>query len=57
MLGIDLKVAQHRLNIEPGARPVKQRPRKFASDRQKAIEDEVDRLLEAGLISKVDYST
>ncbi|RRT73897.1 hypothetical protein B296_00025762 [Ensete ventricosum] len=47
MLGIDPKVAQHHLNIEPTARPVKQRPRKFAPDRQKAIEREVARLLNA----------
>uniref|UniRef100_A0A804ICR1 Uncharacterized protein n=1 Tax=Musa acuminata subsp. malaccensis TaxID=214687 RepID=A0A804ICR1_MUSAM len=37
MLGISPEVAQHWLNIDPGARPVRQRPRKFAPDRLKAI--------------------
>ncbi|KAJ8466245.1 hypothetical protein OPV22_028797 [Ensete ventricosum] len=32
MPDIDPEVVQHHLNIEPAARPVKQRPRKFAPD-------------------------
>lgn len=52
---IDLEVAQHQLNIFPEAHPVKQKPRKFALDRHKAISDEVDRLMEAGFITQVNY--
>ncbi|KAJ8501038.1 hypothetical protein OPV22_011590 [Ensete ventricosum] len=55
--GVDPEIAQHYLNISPDARPVKQRPRKFAPDRQKAIEDEVTRLLDAQLIEEVKYPT
>ncbi|XP_009391097.2 uncharacterized protein LOC103977328 [Musa acuminata AAA Group] len=55
MLGIDRTVAEHQFNINPEARPVKQRPRRFALDRQKAISEEVDRLTEAGFISEVKY--
>ncbi|RZS04373.1 hypothetical protein BHM03_00034700, partial [Ensete ventricosum] len=50
MPGICPEVAQHRLNIELGARSIKQRPRKFTLVKQRAIEDEVGRLLEVGLI-------
>ncbi|KAJ8478747.1 hypothetical protein OPV22_022474 [Ensete ventricosum] len=57
MPGVDPEIAQHYLNISPDARPVKQRPRKFAPDRQKAIEDEVIRLLDAQLIEEVKYPT
>nr|XP_009392512.1 PREDICTED: uncharacterized protein LOC103978443 [Musa acuminata subsp. malaccensis] len=49
------KVAQHRLNIDPEARPVRQKPRKFAPDRQKAISEEVGRLKRAGFITDVQY--
>uniref|UniRef100_A0A804HNC7 Uncharacterized protein n=1 Tax=Musa acuminata subsp. malaccensis TaxID=214687 RepID=A0A804HNC7_MUSAM len=55
MPGIDRTVAEHQLNINPEAMPVKQRPRKFAPDRQKAISEEVDRLTEAEFISEVKY--
>ncbi|KAJ8480110.1 hypothetical protein OPV22_023837 [Ensete ventricosum] len=54
MPGIDPEIAQHYLNISPDARPVKQRPRKFAPDRQRAIEDKdcyplprIDQLVDA----------
>ncbi|KAJ8470141.1 hypothetical protein OPV22_024484 [Ensete ventricosum] len=57
MPGVDPEIAQHYLNISPDARPVKQRPRKFALDRQKAIEDEVIRILDAQLIEEVKYPT
>ncbi|KAJ8506676.1 hypothetical protein OPV22_007562 [Ensete ventricosum] len=57
MSGVDPEIAQHYLNISLDARPVKQRPRKFAPDRQKAIEDEVTRLLDAKLVEEVKYPT
>ncbi|KAJ8505651.1 hypothetical protein OPV22_006537 [Ensete ventricosum] len=57
MSRIDPEVTQHHLNIEPTARPVKQQPRKFAPDQQKAIEREVARLLDVGLITEVKYPT
>ncbi|KAJ8466037.1 hypothetical protein OPV22_028589 [Ensete ventricosum] len=54
---VDPEIAQHHLNIAPGARPVKQRPCKFALDQQKAIQDEVVRLLDAKLVEEVKYPT
>lgn len=56
MLGIDLEVTQHQLNIDPEARPVKQRPRKFAPNQWKVISDEVDHLKEAGFITELKDS-
>nr|XP_009387002.1 PREDICTED: uncharacterized protein LOC103974012 [Musa acuminata subsp. malaccensis] len=49
------EVAQHRLNINPEARPVKQRLRRFAPNQQKVIRDEVDRLIKARFIAEVKY--
>ncbi|XP_064955645.1 uncharacterized protein LOC103986523 [Musa acuminata AAA Group] len=55
MKGVDPKVAEHHLNIPPDARPVKQKPRRHAPDRQHAIQEEVDRLLAAGFIEEAKY--
>ncbi|XP_065049834.1 uncharacterized protein LOC135679779 [Musa acuminata AAA Group] len=53
--GVDPKAAQHHLNISPDARPVKQRPRPQAPDRQQAVRQEVERLLAADFIEEVKY--
>ena len=45
MGGIDLTVIAHRLNVSPSFKPVKQKRRSFALDRQKAINEEVGKLL------------
>ena len=55
MTRIHLLVAFHRLNILPSLRPVQQKVRRFHSDRQKIVRDEVDKLLETGFIRKVEY--
>lgn len=55
MLGIDLVHVAHHLNIDPTFPPVKQKQRRFAPERNKAISDEVDRLLEIGFIEECFY--
>ena len=56
MGGIDPTVITHRLNVSPSFKPVKQRRRSFAPERQKAINEEVCKLLQAGEIREVEYS-
>nr|XP_009395688.1 PREDICTED: uncharacterized protein LOC103980886 [Musa acuminata subsp. malaccensis] len=55
MTGVDPKTTQHYLSIAPDARPIKQKPRRQAPDRQLAIHEEVERLLVAGFIEEVKY--
>ena len=55
MGGIDPTVITHRLNFSPSFKPVKQKRRSFAPDRQKAINKEVGKLLQAGAIREVEY--
>ena len=55
MGGIDPAIITHRLNVSPSFKPVKQKRRIFASERQKAINEEVGKLLQAGAIRKVEY--
>ena len=55
MGGIDPTIITHRLNVNPSFKPVKQKRRSFAPERQKAINEEVDKLLWAGAIKEVEY--
>ncbi|MCQ7691381.1 reverse transcriptase domain-containing protein, partial [Salmonella enterica] len=49
------EVVEHHLNTPPDARPVKQKLRCQAPDRQRAAQEEVDRLLAAGFIEEAKY--
>ena len=54
MGGIDLAVITHRLNISPSFKPIKQK-KSFTLQRQKAINEEVNELLQAKAIREVEY--
>ena len=55
MGGIDPVVITHRLNVSPSFRSVKQKRRSFAPERQKAINEEVGKLIQANAITEVEY--
>ena len=55
MGGIDPTVITHRLNASPSFKPIKQKRRSFVLERQKAINEEVGKLLQAGAIREVEY--
>uniref|UniRef100_A0A2N9HFP5 RNA-directed DNA polymerase n=1 Tax=Fagus sylvatica TaxID=28930 RepID=A0A2N9HFP5_FAGSY len=55
MPGIDPSTICHKLNVDPSIRPIKQKRRVFAPDRNQAISDEVEKLLTAGFIREVFY--
>ncbi|GJT82798.1 hypothetical protein Tco_1057140 [Tanacetum coccineum] len=55
MTGVPRSVAEHRLNIREGYSPVRQKKRGQALDRAKAIQAEVKKLVEAGIMRKVFY--
>ena len=55
MPGIDRKIIQHRLNVNPKCKPVQHKWRIFAPERNKTVTEEVEKLLEAGFIRKVFY--
>lgn len=52
---IPASIIQHRLNIDPEKKPVQQKRRVFAPKRNKAVMDEVRKLLAANFIRKVYY--
>ena len=53
MGGIAPTIITHRLNVSPSFKPVKQKKRSFALERQKAINEEVSKLLRPGAIGEV----
>lgn len=55
MPGIDPSVITHRLNIDPTAKLVKQKKRTFAPERNEAITEEVEKLLDVGFIKELQY--
>ena len=55
MKGIHPSIAFHKLNVFSTARPVRQRIRRFHPERQRVIQNEIDKLLEAGFIREVSY--
>ena len=55
MGGIDPTVITHRLNASLSFKPIKQKQRSFAPERQKVINEEVNKLLQAGAIREVEY--
>jgi hypothetical protein len=50
MKGIPREVAEHKLNIKPGLKPVKQRLHLFNDEKCKEIGEEIMKLLSAGFI-------
>ncbi|XP_073017950.1 uncharacterized protein [Primulina eburnea] len=55
LFGISPRVAEHKLNILPGSRPVKQKKRHFGPEKDKVIEKQVEELLKAGHIREVHF--
>ncbi|GJU11437.1 reverse transcriptase domain-containing protein [Tanacetum coccineum] len=55
MTGVPRSIAEDRLNIRDGYPPVRQKKRGQASERAKAIQAEVQKLMEAGIMREVYY--
>ena len=53
MPGIDPSIIVHKLNVSPSFPPIRQKKRVFAQERDKAIAEEVQKLLEADFIREV----
>ena len=56
MPGINPSVITHRLNVHPSSKPVRQKKRVFAPERDNAIKIEVQKLTATQFIQEVYYS-
>ncbi|GJZ97052.1 reverse transcriptase domain-containing protein [Tanacetum coccineum] len=55
MTGVPRHIAEHRLNIREGCLPVRQKKRGQAPERNKAICEEVEKLVDANIMKEVHY--
>ncbi|GKD32874.1 hypothetical protein Tco_1248383 [Tanacetum coccineum] len=55
MMGVSRHIAEHRLNVRKGCQPVRQKKRCQATKRNIAINDEVSKLVAAGIMREVHY--
>ncbi|GJW36402.1 reverse transcriptase domain-containing protein [Tanacetum coccineum] len=55
MTSVPMHIAEHRLNVRKGCQPVRQKKRGQAAERNKAINDEVSKLVAAGIMREVHY--
>ncbi|GJV77344.1 reverse transcriptase domain-containing protein [Tanacetum coccineum] len=55
MTGVPRHIAEHRLNVREGCSPVRQKKRGQAVDRNQEIQEEVRKLVEAGIMKEVHY--
>jgi hypothetical protein len=53
MPGVPRKLIEHKLHLDPKAKPIKQRLCHFTQDKKDVIKREIARLLDAGLIKEV----
>ena len=56
MPSVPRELAEHRLHVDPAAQPVRERVRRSAAHKRKAIGEEVAKLLAANFIREVDHS-
>ena len=55
MVGIDPEVMCHRLKINPNKKGVRQKQRPISGERAEALKEEVDRLVNVGLVKEAFY--
>ncbi|GJR30586.1 reverse transcriptase domain-containing protein [Tanacetum coccineum] len=55
MTGVPRSIAEHCLNIQEGCPPVRQKKRGQTPKRNKAIKEEVEKLVDAGIMKEVHY--
>ncbi|XP_071916252.1 uncharacterized protein [Coffea arabica] len=51
------ELAVHKLHVDPSIRPVKQKKRHFAPERNEVVKEEVGKLLEAKIVKEIYYPT
>ncbi|GJV50674.1 reverse transcriptase domain-containing protein [Tanacetum coccineum] len=55
MTGVPRYAAEHRLNVREGCSPIRQKKRGQAPERNKAIQEEVEKLVDAEIMKEVHY--
>jgi len=56
MPGIDRSIAEHRIPIKPGFKPIKQKLRRIKPEWSMMVKEEIEKQLQAGFIQVSEYS-
>jgi hypothetical protein len=54
-LAVPGELAEHRIDVNEGSKPVKQQLRRFSPDKKEAIKKEITKLMAAGFIREILY--
>ncbi|GKE69708.1 hypothetical protein Tco_1527780 [Tanacetum coccineum] len=55
MIGVLRHIVEHRLNVHEGYLPIRQKKRSQAPEKNKAIQYEVEKLVDSGIMKEVHY--
>ena len=55
--GIDRSIAEHRLDVDPSVKPIRQKMRQWTEQRVDVLHAEVQKLLDAKVIHEIDQTT
>jgi hypothetical protein len=55
LIGVNNEVIEHKLQVNPNAKPKKQKLRKMSQEKLEVVKAEVKRLLDTGFIREVTY--
>ena len=53
MPGVPRELAKHKIDVNEGSKPMKQRLRQFSPDKKAAIKKEITKLMAAGFIKEI----
>ena len=57
LLGIDRSIVEHRLDVDPSVKPIRQKMRQWIEQKAQVLKAEVQKLLDAGVIREIDRTT
>ncbi|GKE95737.1 reverse transcriptase domain-containing protein [Tanacetum coccineum] len=55
MIGVSRHIAEHRLNVREGCSPIRQKKRGQTPERNKAIQEEMEKLVDVNIMKEVNY--
>jgi hypothetical protein len=56
MPGVPRELAEHRIDVNEGSKPIRQRLRRFSPNKKEAIKKEIMKLMIAGFIREILHS-
>jgi hypothetical protein len=51
--GVPRELAEHKIDVNEGSKPIKQRLRRFSPDKKEAFKKEITKLMAAGFIREI----